>query len=367
VDGKPLRILHTESSLGWGGQEIRVLGEARGMRRRGHDVHLAASAESRIAREAARYEVPCTTAAIAKKRPGGVFAMRGVLDRGQFDVVNTHSSTDTWLAALACLTLAAPPAIVRTRHISAPMPANASTRWLYNRATRLVVTTGEKVREQVIREAAADPERVVSIPTGIDLATFQPGDRAAARTALGLPQQAFLVGIVATLRSWKGHRYLIEAFAGMLGDEARLAIVGDGPQREELEKMVRDAGLEARVTFAGNRNEVAPWLQAFDVFCLPSYANEGVPQALMQAMAAGLPVVTTPVGSIGEIVSHGASGLMVPAQDTHALRAALERLRSEPALRETLSREAQRIAHERFGEERMVERMEQVFRRAAGK
>jgi glycosyltransferase involved in cell wall biosynthesis len=366
VDGKRLRILHTESSLGWGGQEIRVLGEARGMLARGHDVRLAAPAESRIAREAARYGVACTPVAIARKRVGGALALRALLARERCDVVNTHSSTDTWLAALACLTLASPPAIVRTRHISAPMPANAATRWLYNRATRLVVTTGEKVREQVIREASVDPARVVSIPTGIDLATFRPGERAAARAALGLPVAGFLVAIVATLRSWKGHRYLVEAFARLADRDARLAIVGDGPQREALERQVRDAGLAERVTFAGNRDEVAPWLQAADVFCLPSYANEGVPQALMQAMAAGLPVVTTPVGSISEIVADGRSGLIVPPEDSVALHAALERLRADPGLRDALARQAHREAEARFGEERMVERMEQVFRRAAG-
>jgi glycosyltransferase involved in cell wall biosynthesis len=367
VPGKPLRILHTESSRGWGGQEIRVLGEARGMLRRGHDVRLAAPVESRIAKEAARYEVPCATVAIAKKRIGGVLALRSLFSRERFDVVNTHSSTDAWLAALACLTLGAPPAIVRTRHISAPMPPNAATRWLYNRATRLIVTTGEKVREQVIREARADPARVVSIPTGIDLATYRPGERAAARAALGLDKDAFLVGIVATLRSWKGHRYLVEAFAGLADRDARLAIVGDGPQREALERQVRDAGLQERVTFAGNRNEVAPWLKAFDVFCLPSYANEGVPQALMQAMASGLPVVTTPVGSIAEIVTDGASGLVVAPEDALALRAALERLHADPALRDALSQEAVRVAGQRFGEDQMVERMEQVFLRAAGR
>jgi glycosyltransferase involved in cell wall biosynthesis len=208
---------------------------------------------------------------------------------------------------------------------------------------------------------------VVSIPTGIDLSTYCPGDRMLARMALGLPTDAFLIGIVATLRSWKGHRYLLEAFAGLGDRQSRLAIVGDGPQREALGKQVRDAGLQSRVTFAGNRDDVVPWLQAFDVFCLPSYANEGVPQALMQAMATGLPVVTTAVGSIGEIVSDGDTGLVIAPQDAAALRIALERLQAEPALRAALSREAHRSAHEKFGEERMVERMEQVFRSAAGK
>ena len=361
---RKLRILHTESSLGWGGQEIRVLGEARAMRRRGHEVVLAAPPQSRIAGEAARYEVKCIPVPIAKKRFKGWLAMRQLLEVARFDVVNTHSSTDTWLAALACKTMAAPPPIVRTRHISSPMPSNAPSRWLYRRATRLVVTTGEKLREQVIREVGVDPARVVSVPTGIDLAVFRPGDRAAAHAALELPPDAFLIGIVATLRSWKGHSYLIEAFSALVDKGAHLAIVGDGPQRVALELQVLEAGLASRVAFAGNVNEVEAWLHAFDVFCLPSYANEGVPQALMQAMAVGLPVVTTPVGSITEIVTDGVSGLVVPPRDAVALRAALERLHADTALRAKLAQEAHRVAHERFGEDRMVERMEQAFRRA---
>ena len=118
-----LRILHTEASLGWGGQEIRVLTEARGVARQGHEVVLAAPAEARIAREAARYGVPVVTLPIGRKRPGGVAALRGLIARRPFDVINTHSSTDSWLAALAAATLGSPPPLVRTRHISAPVPS----------------------------------------------------------------------------------------------------------------------------------------------------------------------------------------------------------------------------------------------------
>src|SRR6185312_11855034 len=316
-----LRILHTESSLGWGGQEIRVLTEARGVAARGHEVVLAAPSASRIHSEAPAFGVKAIALPIARKGPAGLIALRRFLAREPFDVINSHSSTDTWLAALACATLPRAPALVRTRHISAPAPGNAATRWLYTRAARRIVTTGERLRAQVIAETGADPARVVSIPTGIDLARFRPGDRRAARAALGLAPDTPLVGIVATLRSWKGHRYLIEAMAGI--PDARLAIVGDGPQREALEALVRERGLADRVRFAGNQADVAPWLRAFDVFCLPSYANEGVPQALMQAMACALPVVTTPVGSIEEIVADGETGVLVPPQDVERLRAAL--------------------------------------------
>jgi glycosyltransferase involved in cell wall biosynthesis len=359
-----MRILHTEASLGWGGQEIRVLTEARAVARLGHEVLLAAPPGSRIAAEAARFGVALERLPIGRKGLGGTMALRRLLAGGRFDVVNTHSSTDSWAAAIACATLESAPAIVRTRHISAPVPRNAATRWLYARAGR-IVTTGERLRAQVIAETGVDAARVVSIPTGIDLGRFSPGDAAAARVALGLPASGPIVGIVATLRSWKGHRYLLEAVAATARKDVRVVVVGDGPQRSALEALSSGLGLGDRVLFAGNQDDVAPWMRAFDLFCLPSYANEGVPQALMQAMACGLPVVTTPVGSIEEIVADGATGVLVPPQDGERLRAAIERVLADEPARRALGERAARAARERFGEALMVERMVAVFGEAS--
>jgi glycosyltransferase involved in cell wall biosynthesis len=360
-----LRILHTESSLGWGGQEIRVLTEARALARRGHAVAIAAPPEARIFEATRRYGVEGVAIPIGRKSLDGLFAMRALLREREFDIVNTHSSTDSWLAALAAWSLKGAPPLVRTRHISAPVPRNASTRWLYATATERIVTTGEKLRLQVIEETGVPADRVVSIPTGIDLERFRTGDARAARIAAGLEPEAFVIGIVATLRSWKGHRYLLEAFARCDLRESRLVVVGDGPQREALETLSRELGIAERVTFAGNREDVAPWLRAFDLFCLPSYANEGVPQALMQAMACGLPVVTTPVGSIAEIVEDGVSGLLVKPESADALRDAIDALAADPARRAALGRKARETATQRFGEDRMADAMQEVFLRVA--
>ena len=359
-----LAVLHTESSLGWGGQEIRVLTEARGVAREGHEVLLAAPADSRIFAEAPRFGVEALALPIGRKGVAGLLALRRLLARRKVDVVNTHSSTDSWLAAVARATLDGAPPIVRTRHISAPVPANRASRWLYSKAAR-VVTTGERLRKQVIAETGIDPRRAISIPTGIDLARFHPGDRDAARVALGLPPRAPIVGIVATLRSWKGHRYLMQALAAMRRPEVELVIVGDGPQREALGALAASLAIAKQVRFAGNQADVAPWMRSFDVFCLPSYANEGVPQALMQAMACALPVVTTAVGSIDEIVAHGDTGIIVPAQNDMRLRVELANLLDDAPRRAALGARAHATAHERFGDALMVERMIEVFAQAA--
>ena len=360
-----MHIVHSESSCGWGGQEIRVLEEAAGMLERGHRVTLLCPREARIHEAAVRRGVPAVALPIARKGLTGLGAMRSWLARQPCSVLNSHSSTDSWLAALALLGMSPRPALVRTRHISAAIPDNIATRWLYQSATRHIVTTGERLRVQLIRDNRFRAETIVSVPTGIDLARFAPAGKAQAKARLGLDPAVACIGIVATLRSWKGHRYLVEAFAGLKGKDARLLLVGDGPGRDNLKRQVAGLGLEARVLMPGDQDDVVPWLQALDVFALPSYANEGVPQALMQAMAVGIPVISTPVGSIDELVRPEETGLMVPVQDAAALGAAIERLLAEPALAQRLALAARAWVSSRYSRERMLDSMEAVFRSVA--
>jgi len=364
-----VRILHTESSLGWGGQELRILTEAAGLRRRGHDVRVASPREATIFSEAERFDIPVIALPIGRKGPVGLVALRRTLASERFDVVNSHSSTDSWLAGLACRALwlgrRRPPALVRTRHISARVPTGAATRWLYTRATAEIVTTGDAIRQQLIVENGVSPARVTSIPTGIDLERFTPGDKPAARRALQLPEATPLIGIVATLRSWKGHRYLVEALTLSTHRDAQLVIVGGGPQADAIKAQVRALGLGARVRLVGNQWDVVPWLRAIDVFALPSYANEGVPQALLQAMAVGAPCVSTDAGAIGEIAISDATALVVAKQNAVALAAAIDRLLDDAALAERLVWSARDRVQTKFGIAAMLDRMETVFRRAA--
>jgi len=284
-------------------------------------------------------------------------------------VVNTHSSTDSWLAALGLRLFwvgkERPPALVRTRHISAPVPNRAPTRWLYTRATAEIVTTGETIRQQLIREIGASPARVTSVPTGVDATQFDPGDKQGARRILKLPQSVPLVGIVATLRSWKGHRYLVEAMTLLAHREAQLVIVGEGPQREAIEAQIAELKLGHRVRLVGNQIDTAPWLRALDVFALPSYANEGVPQALAQAMLIGVPCVTTDAGSIGELAIHDGTALVVAKQNAVALAAGIDRLLGNAALGARLAWSARDRVHSKFDLDTMLDQMESVFRRAA--
>ena len=352
--------------MGWGGQEIRILTEAAGMRRRGHDVSLIAAPGSRIVEEAPRFAVPVSILPIHRKRAQGVRAVASSLRATAPEVVNTHSSTDSWVTAIASALILRDraPVLVRTRHVSVPVSRDWATRWLYRTAMTRTVTTGEALREQLIRDNGLDPARVDSVPTGIDGAHYAEMDKAQARALLALPPDVPLVCIAATLRSWKGHRFLVEAMRKLARSDARLLIVGDGPQRGEIDALVGALGLSARVTFAGQQNDVAPWLRASDVFALPSYANEGVPQALLQAMFASVPCVTTDAGAIPEIARDGDTATVVAREDASALAAGIDALLDDPARATAQAERARAFVATRYTLDGMLNRMEAVFRRA---
>ncbi|MCM5570376.1 glycosyltransferase family 4 protein [Burkholderiaceae bacterium FT117] len=363
-----MRILHTSSSADWGGAQIRTLTEAAGLVARGHEVTIACPAGSPLAARAASHRVPVVELPASlglgrdslAGRARALAALRRLIAEGEFDVIATHGPVDSWLVALARASLARAPATVRIHHPSASAPRGPANRWLYMRAASRVVTGGEAIRQSLVRDQGFDGRRIVSVPTGVDLQHFRPGDRAEARHALELPDDGWpVLGIVASLRRAKGHHLLIEALAG-LREPARLLVVGDGPQRAALEKQA-DAMLPPdRVRFAGRQADVLPWLQALDVFVLPTL-HEGIPQSLSQAMGVGLCCVTTPVGGIPEIAVDGESALFVAPGKVDELRAGIERVLGDAGLRERLGGAAREAALQRCSIEAMLDRMERLF------
>ncbi len=336
-----------------------------GLISRGHVVTILCEAHAPLHAEARKRGLDVRALPIGRKNLRGLLAMFRWLRANPVDVINTHSSTDTWLAALACAAIgkSAPP-IVRTRHISAPVPANRLTTWLYTKATRHIVTTGEPLRQQLVSENAFPGAMITSVPTGIDTRRFTPGDGSASKISLGLDPEIQYLGIVATLRSWKGHLYLLDAFARLALPRWQLLIVGDGPMREPILSRVAELGIGERVRMAGQQQNPEDWLRAMDIFCLPSYANEGVPQAVVQAMLTALPIVSTPVGAISEAVTDGVTGLLAQPRDPVALAAAIGRLVAEPAFAANLGRAARAKAERSFSREAMLDSMESVFREA---
>ena len=334
---------------------------------RGHEMWIAAPPESRIARAAV--ERGLRLVPVTFRRPWGIWdvpILRRTIRRLGVEVVNTHSSWDAWIGGTAARLARTRIGVVRTRHVSTPIARSRASRFLYTRLADRVVTTGEAVRDQMIRRNGFPAARITSVATGLDLAAFRPTREAAAvRASLGIPPDALVVGTVSTLRSWKGHRYLVEAVAALRADgDLRGLLVGDGPYAEPIRRRIRDLRLERAIAMPGQREDVADMLMAMDVFAFPSTANEGVPQAVLQAMALRRPVVASRIGGIPEVIHDGETGLLVPAGDAEALARGIGRVLADPSAAAERTRAAEGLVRAEYTLEVMLDKMEQVYRAA---
>jgi glycosyltransferase involved in cell wall biosynthesis len=229
-------------------------------------------------------------------------------------------------------------------------------RWTVNAAA---VADVLRTRERI------DAGRIDIIPTGIDLACFgaRPRDRAF-RASHGVADADHLSVCVGRLDRYKGHDNLLEAFAGLSRERprARLLLVGDGRFRDALSVRARDAGLADRIHFSGSLGDVRPALAAADVFVQAS-DEEGLPGAVLEAMAMGLPVVATDVGGTREAVNDGVTGILVPARDPAALAVAVKRLIDDPGLAARFGSFGRKRVAEEFSSDRELALTEDVYRR----
>ncbi len=363
-----LSILHSESSLGWGGQEIRILAELTGLAQRGWRTGLLARSGSQIMERARAAGVPAWEVQFrhALDLPSAMQAAR-FLRAVAADVLVTHSSKDSWVGAWAGRLAGVP--LVRMRHLAIPVRRNPVSRLVYTRLCRRIVTTGEGGRQLLIREIGVRPDRIVAVPTGVDLERFDPRrvEGGGLRRALGIPAGTPVVGMVAVLRSKKGHRYFVEAAREVVQvlPRARFLIVGDGPMRAAVEAWIAEADLSGSVRLLGHREDMPEVMAAMDVVVLPSRRGEGVPQALTQALAMERPVVTTQVPGVLEVVEDGVTGLAVPPEDGSALAKAVLRLLERPEEAKAMGRAGRRRVAAGFSLERMLDRVEAVYREVA--
>jgi glycosyltransferase involved in cell wall biosynthesis len=362
----PLRsytILHTESSLGWGGQEHRILAEAKILEERGHRVLVAGDPRGELYRRAVREGLsafPSKFGGLQNLRAW--LGLRRLLRQEQVDILNTHSSLDSWVGFLAWLSLAHRPTLVRTRHLSTRVARNWPTRRLY-RAPAAVITTSQAISELLHQRLGVPKTRLHAIPTGVPLAEFSPRTPDPKLAAsLGVPAGVLVFGTVSVLRSWKGHLYLLEALKYVLeeGLAAILVIVGDGPYRPVIEEKIQELGLAGQVRLVGHQENVPDWLALMDVFVLASYANEGVPQALLQALAMGKPVAATRTGGIPEVITRE-TGLLAPPRDSRALAQVMSRLARDAGWRERLGHQGPRVVASRYSLDRMADALEGLY------
>ncbi|MBI5201913.1 MAG: glycosyltransferase [Elusimicrobia bacterium] len=227
----------------------------------------------------------------------------------------------------------------------------------------VLVTESEASRKYLVDHQGYKQSKTHTIYNGVDIASWPVSkvSREKIRARLKIEPEDILVGAVGRLDEQKGHRYLIEAIAKLKAAQpVKLAILGDGPMRRELESLSRALRVEEDVAFAGEVPDVPNWLSAFDVFALPSLW-EGLPNALMEAMAMGLPVVATRVDGVPEIVDHDVDGLLCEPKDSQSLFVQLQDLVADPELRARLGAAAKRAIKDKFKLMDMIGNYEKLY------
>lgn len=353
-------ILHTEASLGLGGQEIRILSEVRWLLDHGWDALIACQPTSRLLGEAQAAGVPAV--AIPMRGPVDLRALLGLrrlMRARRVDLVHTHSSVDSWLATVAARSLHLP--VVRSRHVTIPI---LRRRALIYRLAHRIITTGEAVAAHV-RRAGVPADRISAISAGVDIARFHPGVSGhAVREELGLPPEIGVVGLVANVRGSKGHGIFLEAARAVLRTrpDTRFLIVGDGVGFDDVRRRVREMGLEASVIMTGFRRDIPEVMAALDVLVLPSTKSEATSQVIPQALAVGTPVAAAATGGIPEIVRDGETGRLVEPGNADALAQAVLSLLEDPEGAREMALAGQAFVRERLSADAAMDATTEVYR-----
>ncbi len=343
-----IRVAFLTPSLSPGGAERQMLILAATLPPARFDVRFILMSERGAwATEADRLGVPVhvlgLTGGAATLRPKGALAAARALRR-YLALTRDVDIVDAWLvpaftfAGFARLFAHLPVLLAGRRSLLAhyagkPWYRRASARWATGRADSVVVNSTAGYREASEVEHIP-PERVILIPNAVLPHHVDRLDRDRRRASWGFGPDEIVVGCVANYKPGKGLEMLIEVAARLR--EAvpglRYVLVGDGPSRHELETAVADAGLDTVVVMAGRADDARDVYPAFDI-AVQASVSEGLPNAVLEAAAAGLPIVATAVGGTVDIIGTGASGILVPADDADALADSLSRLATDAELR----------------------------------
>jgi L-malate glycosyltransferase len=300
--------------------------------------------------------------------PSGIYQllrMAVFLRRGRFDVVHAHDLWANLLAVPAAWIARVPVIICSQRDLSHDDWYKTKRRkWLrrIQNLSNAVLTNAESIRGGLIDQERLPPDKVRVICNGIDLNRFNRvlSDHEHLLPCVGEGKVIVLVGNMVS--DVKGHPWLIAAAPAIVREfpDTHFVLVGDGAQRAEFERQVSALALQGNFMFLGRRGDIPDILACCDIGVLPSRA-EGMPNAVLEYLASGLPTIATNVGGSAEIIRNGVTGLLVPTQDSDALGQAILRLLRDPCLMRVLAENGQRYVRENFSFDRLIEQVDGLY------
>ncbi len=370
---RSLRVLHVVSVPGVGGAQVYVAGVARALAGKGYRVAVACPDDPALvtayAGVADVFPLPVARRLSPWRDLRFLVALVRLLRRERFDVVQTSAAKASLFGRLAAR-LAGVPVVIFTAHgfpfhpfMTAPLRWTLETleRVMSRACTDMVVSVSETDRRDAVARGIVPATRIRTIPNGIVPAPPSL-DGAAARRRLGLALDQPVVGTVGRLARQKSPEDVVRVAAHVVREipAAAFLLVGDGPLRAGLERLARDLGVARNVRFLGVRDDVDAILPALDVLLLTSLW-EGMPLTILEAMAAGLPVVATRVNGVPEVVAHGATGLLAEPRDVPALAAHVLALLGARESAQAMGEAGRQRVGERFTFGRTVDALSDLY------
>ncbi len=369
---EPIRSILLTGSLGPGGTELAVMTLARSFADRRvvdpHVVVLTSGGKWADGLRAGGIRVSELGIAGPIRRPvelRKLLSLVGIVRREKIDIVHTFLF-DADVYGMLATRLGRPRAVITTRRaIKANRPHHLRAYSWTNRFANKVVANSEAVARFTIENEKIRAEKVIVIPNGVSIARFRSGDRYAMRERLGIRDDEILVGSIGTLKPVKGQQVFAQAILPMMRERLDLRVVFAGTRTrgygDEIERMISDAGMQERALLPGSVEEVPDLLAALDLFVMPSL-SEGMSNALLEAMAAGLPIIATSVGGNSENLEHGKAGHLVPPDDSAALAEAIERMLDDRNARNEFAARASHRAESIYSLESMLDSTESLYR-----
>jgi glycosyltransferase involved in cell wall biosynthesis len=353
----PLRVMFIITSMQVGGAETLLVELIRRMNRCRFLPELCCMKDRGPLGEMLTREIPVHHDLISRKTDVSVlWRLARLLKQRRIDAVVTVGAGDKMFWGRLAARLAGVPVVASALHSTGFPDSVQFANRLLAPLTDAFIAVAEPHAQYLAAHEGCTPKKVRVIPNGVDVERFRPGEPSAAlRKELDLPEGTPVVGIVAALRPEKNHQLFLRAAARVLAaaPRARFLIIGDGPQREELEALARLLNLSHAVRFLGTRKDVPELLSLIDVLALTSHV-EANPVSILEAMAAGKPVVATRVGSVDRAVQEGRTGYLVTPGNEEELAARLVRLLSSRAEASTMGRLGRQFVVENASIELMV-------------
>lgn len=363
---KPLNLMHIVFCLDVGGLEYLVLNLIKKLNKAKYNVSICSlSAKGKLEEKFIKMGIKVYH--IEKSR--GIdyllyFKLASLLRKNQIDIIHTHNPAP-WFYGVVAGKLAGIKAAVHTEHsyLFAEQKRLMLAERLLSKITETIVSDSDKVTDFLVKKLGIHEERITTIVNGIDIDKFKiVVDVMAKKTEFGIAEDSLVIGNVARLEPVKNHLYLLDVFSKVIRSfpKAVLVIVGGGSQFEILKLKAVELGIKNKVFFLGVRDDIPELLGLFDIFALTSI-NEGISLSLLEAMAAGRPIVATNVGGNPDVVVDGKTGFLLPLKDSEKMAEKIVSLLSNKELSIRMGEAGLKRAEQLFSLDRMVKNYENIY------